>query len=592
MHPRKLLVFSLFFSILFNFPRSPLLRVRSENLSFDFPSLSLRNLTLLGDSYLRNGVIGLTRELTVPSSSSGSVIYNDPIPFYQPESNTTSSFSTRFSFSITNINPASFGDGLTFFLSPDNQTLGSSGGYLGLVNSSRITKNKFVAIEFDTKKDAHFDDPNDNHVGLDIKNLVSMETANPDLDLKSGKLITAWIDYKSGLHRLNVFLSYSSFKPNFPLLSVDIDLSDYLKDYVFVGFSASTEGSTELHMIENWSFHTYGFRPTSGHNVSDSSVIGPPIPDSPNKHHRRIGLALGIAGPAFFCAFLVIFGWVSVRKWRGVRMEKSFKAELMTGPRQFNYRDLKLATRGFHSGRIVGRGAFGTVYKACFQDSDTVFAVKRSKHNNHEDSVIICFDDNNNNLDLVIKLTGKTEFIAELSIIACLRHKNLVQLQGWCVEKGELLLVYEFMPNGSLDKAEEGKPDYIAKIVELFETINEELYFSAQWFYRAADTVIQEQSKFIDENRVFYSGIRDDNPLGSIEIGMLVFSLLVFDIGCLHKYGRYIQVGNAVAFPVSIALGQVLAKAIQGVPSKEPVTEIPVKFPFCLARLSKKIIER
>lgn len=255
---------------------------------------------------------------------------------------------------------------------------------MGLVNSSRITKNKFVAIEFDTKKDAHFDDPNDNHVGLDIKNLVSMETANPDLDLKSGKLITAWIDYKSGLHRLNVFLSYSSFKPNFPLLSVDIDLSDYLKDYVFVGFSASTEGSTELHLIENWSFHTYGFRPTSGHNVSDSSVIAPPIPDSPNKHHRRIGLALGIVGPAFFCAFLVIFGWVSVRKWRGVRMEKSFKAELMTGPRQFNYRDLKLATRGFHSGRIVGRGAFGTVYKACFQDSDTVFAVKRSKHNNHE----------------------------------------------------------------------------------------------------------------------------------------------------------------------------------------------------------------
>ncbi|KAI8557471.1 hypothetical protein RHMOL_Rhmol04G0013600 [Rhododendron molle] len=442
MHPRKLLVFSLFFSVLFNFPRSPLLLVRSENLSFDFPSLSLRNLTLLGDSYLRNGVIGLTRELTVPSSSSGSVIYNDPIPFYQPESNTTSSFSTRFSFSITNINPASFGDGLTFFLSPDNQTLGSSGGYLGLFNSSRITKNKFVAIEFDTKKDAHFDDPNDNHVGLDIKNLVSMETANPDLDLKSGELITAWIDYKSGLNRLNVFLSYSSFKPNFPLLSVDIDLSDYLKDYVFVGFSASTEGSTELHLIENWSFHKYGFRPTSGHNVSDSSVIGPPIPDSPNKHHRRIGLALGIAGPAFFCAFLVIFGWVSVRKWRGVRMEKSFKAELMTGPRQFNYRDLKLATRGFHSGRIVGRGAFGTVYKACFQDSDTVFAVKRSKHNNHE---------------------GKTEFIAELSIIACLRHKNLVQLQGWCVEKGELLLVYEFMPNGSLDKVlypetEQGNP--------------------------------------------------------------------------------------------------------------------------------------
>ncbi|KAL7174177.1 hypothetical protein ACSBR2_033435 [Camellia fascicularis] len=47
---------------------------------------------------------------------------------------------------------------------------------------------------------------------------------------------------------------------------------------------------------------------------------------------------------------------------------------------------------------------------------------------------------------------GKIEFLAELTVIASLRHKNLVQLQGWSVEKDELLLVYEFMPNGSLDQ--------------------------------------------------------------------------------------------------------------------------------------------
>ncbi|GLU21462.1 hypothetical protein SLE2022_376000 [Rubroshorea leprosula] len=88
------------------------------------------------------------------------------------------------------------------------------------------------------------------------------------------------------------------------------------------------------------------------------------------------------------------------------------------------------ATRGFHSSRIIGHGAFGNVYKAIFMSSGTIAAVKRSRHS-HE---------------------GKTEFLAELSIIACLRHKNLVQLQGWCVERGELLLVYEFMSNRSLDK--------------------------------------------------------------------------------------------------------------------------------------------
>ncbi|XP_059666563.1 probable L-type lectin-domain containing receptor kinase S.7 [Cornus florida] len=439
MHPRKVLVF-LFFFFLFQFSHPPLVLSLAENASFDFSHLTLRNLTLLGDSYLRNGVIGLTRELGVPSSSSGTLIYNRPIPFFDPQSNTTPSFSTRFSFSINNVNPASFGDGLTFFLSPDNQTLGSPGGYLGLVNSSQLTKNRFVAVEFDTKLDLHFDDPSNHHVGLDIDSLKSIKTADTTLqqiDLKSGKLITAWIDYKNDQRALDVFLSYSSFKPAKPLLKVDIDLSGYLSEFMFVGFSASTEGSTELHMIEKWSFKTFGFHPMRPrihpHNVSDSSVpLTPPIPvsDSANRHHKRLGLGLVIAGPAFFCAVLVVFGWISIKKWRGIRTQKSFKAELVTGPRQFSYKELQIATRGFHSSRIIGHGAFGTVYKAFISSSGTISAVKRSKHA-HE---------------------GKTEFLAELSIIACLRHKNLIQLQGWCAEKNELLLVYEFMPNGSLDR--------------------------------------------------------------------------------------------------------------------------------------------
>lgn len=437
MPPRKLLVFSVFLT-LFCFSDLPF--GLGQNVSFEFPSFNVRNLTLLGDSYLHKGVLGLTRELGVPSSSAGTVIYNNPIKFFDPQANLTASFSTRFSFTISNVNPASYGDGLSFFLSPDNQTLGSPGGFLGLVNSSQLTKNKFVAVEFDTRQDLHFKDPNDNHVGFDIESLISIRTADAELqeiDLKSGNSITAWIDYRSDQEKLKVFLSYSSFKPPKPLLSVDIDLSSYLREVMYVGFSASTEGSTELHLIENWSFSTSGFSPVrpnlNPHNVSDSSVtVSPRIPvsDSSNKHPKRLALGLGIAGPAFFCVALVLFGYVSLRKWRSLRTQKSFKAEVLAGPREFTYRELKLATKGFHSSRIIGHGAFGTVYKAFFITSGTIAAVKRSKHS-HE---------------------GKTEFLAELSIIACLRHKNLVQLQGWCVEKGELLLVYDFMPYGSLDK--------------------------------------------------------------------------------------------------------------------------------------------
>lgn len=432
MTPKNLLVFSLFL-FLFTPPRT-------ECIGFDFSSFNIRNLTLLGDSHLRDGVIGLTKELGVPSSSAGAVIYNNPIGFYDADANITASFSTRFSFSITNINPTSSGDGLSFFLSPDNQTLGSPGGYLGLVNSSQLTKNKFLAVEFDTRLDSVFNDPNAHHVGFDIESLISIKTANPasqGVNLKSGKSITAWIEYKNEENRLRVFLSNSGLKPSKALLDLGVDLSNYLKEVMYVGFSGSTEGSTELHLIESWSFNTSGFVPArprfNPHNVSDSSVIVSPnisISDSGNAHHNRLGLGLGIAGPAFFCAVIVVFGFFSLEKWRKIRAQKSIKAELLTGPREFSYRELKTATKGFHSSRIVGNGAFGTVYKAFFISSGTISAVKRSKHS-HE---------------------GKTEFLAELSIIARLRHKNLVQLQGWCVEKGELLLVYDFMPNGSLDR--------------------------------------------------------------------------------------------------------------------------------------------
>ncbi|KAL7103340.1 hypothetical protein ACP275_08G173600 [Erythranthe tilingii] len=259
------------------------------------------------------------------------------------------------------------------------------------------------------------------------------------INLKSGNVITAWIDYSNDNRKTDVFLSYSTFKPETSILSVDLDLSDYLKEFMFVGFSASTEGSTELHYIENWSFRTLGFRQTKPrihpHNVSDTTVppLNPPpqipVSDSNNRRHKSIGLGLGIGIPSFFCVVLIVFGYVSVKKWKGTKTEKILKSELITGPRQFDYKELKFATRGFHPSRILGHGAFGTVYKALFAETGTISAVKRSKHS-HE---------------------SKTEFLSELSIIACLRHKNLVQLQGWCVEKGELLLVYEFMPNGSLD---------------------------------------------------------------------------------------------------------------------------------------------
>ncbi|XP_055819015.1 DNA (cytosine-5)-methyltransferase CMT3-like isoform X1 [Solanum dulcamara] len=62
-------------------------------------------------------------------------------------------------------------------------------------------------------------------------------------------------------------------------------------------------------------------------------------------------------------------------------------------------------------------------------------------------------------------------------------------------------------------KAADGEDDYICKIVEFFQSVDDTKYFTAQWFYRAKDTVIKAHDQFIDNKRVFLSEIKDDNPL-------------------------------------------------------------------------------
>ncbi|CAN4110242.1 unnamed protein product [Withania somnifera] len=65
-------------------------------------------------------------------------------------------------------------------------------------------------------------------------------------------------------------------------------------------------------------------------------------------------------------------------------------------------------------------------------------------------------------------------------------------------------------------KAADGEDDYICKIVEFFEAVDGMQYFSAQWFYRAKDTVIKSHDQFIDKKRVFLSEIKDDNPIACL----------------------------------------------------------------------------
>ncbi|KAF2306165.1 hypothetical protein GH714_014775 [Hevea brasiliensis] len=105
--------------------------------------------------------------------------------------------------------------------------------------------------------------------------------------------------------------------------------------------------------------------------------------------------------------------------------------ELDYGPHRFKYKDLYIATKGFRDKELLGSGGFGRVYRGVLPSSKIEIAVKKVSHETRQ---------------------GMKVFVAEIVSIGRLRHRNLVTLLGYCRREGELLLVYDYMPNGSLDK--------------------------------------------------------------------------------------------------------------------------------------------
>ncbi|KAJ9550887.1 hypothetical protein OSB04_014932 [Centaurea solstitialis] len=97
----------------------------------------------------------------------------------------------------------------------------------------------------------------------------------------------------------------------------------------------------------------------------------------------------------------------------------------------FKFLDIQQATNYFDESLVIGRGGFGKVYRATISNGSTLV-----------DAAIKRLDSFSNQ--------GATEFWAEVEIVSKLRHCNLVSLIGYCSHEEELILVYEYMPNGTL----------------------------------------------------------------------------------------------------------------------------------------------
>lgn len=98
----------------------------------------------------------------------------------------------------------------------------------------------------------------------------------------------------------------------------------------------------------------------------------------------------------------------------------------LSGIPRYLHKDIQKATQNFTT--ILGEGSFGPVYKAVMHTSEVV-AVK------------VLADDSKQ---------GEREFQTEVLLLSRLHHRNLVNLVGYCVDKGQHILIYEFMSNGSL----------------------------------------------------------------------------------------------------------------------------------------------
>ncbi|CAL5058386.1 unnamed protein product [Urochloa decumbens] len=414
------------------------------------------NLTLLGSASLLPGAAAVA--LTTPTRDgvgAGRALFSEPVRLLVPSSAVPVSFSTRFTFRIT---PApTYGDGLAFLLTSSRTVLGASNGFLGLFPSSSASDEgeadlrgvTTIAVEFDTHRDVALRDPDGNHVALDAGSIFSVASASPGVDLRAGVPITAWVEYRAPRRRLSVWLSYSPFRrPAKPALSADADLSGLLRTFMYAGFSASNGNGAALHVVERWTFRTFGFA-NSSHASPPSE---PPAPlnkpllphnkpmlltgNHHNQRHHQHNLLYKVLGGVFGGVVVLVFliggsvVWLSrpIRRPSEERMVPSEQKPYGT----MSMEVVRAATKGFDSGNVIGVGGSGaTVYEGVLRSGSRV-AVKRFQ------AIWPC----------------TKAFVSELAaMLNCPNHPNLVRLAGWCCSKDELVLVYEFMPNGNLDSA-------------------------------------------------------------------------------------------------------------------------------------------
>ncbi|KAL9236695.1 hypothetical protein vseg_011331 [Gypsophila vaccaria] len=151
-----------------------------------------------------------------------------------------------------------------------------------------------------------------------------------------------------------------------------------------------------------------------------------------NTSKKKLRTSLAVAFPTAAVLLILVGIYVYVRRQKAVKENHVQTGEIrrLVDSLQFDFNTIRSATRNFAEVNKLGRGGFGDVFKGELEDGQEIAVKKLSKNS----------------------VQGIAEFETEIVLVAKLQHKNLVKLLGYCAAPTESLLVYEFLPNSSLDR--------------------------------------------------------------------------------------------------------------------------------------------
>ncbi|KAK3125260.1 hypothetical protein QOZ80_7BG0602440 [Eleusine coracana subsp. coracana] len=203
---------------------------------------------------------------------------------------------------------------------------------------------------------------------------------------------------------------------------------------------------------QGWVNCTYRFETSSFYNGPPIVRLVTPSPSSEapfmpatkgggRNRRKKVFIALIIASITVFCVMLVGCILLQARHKKGTTTKRRLSAQAHDALKQwrteedgsaftlYDFSELADATDGFSMKNRLGTGGFGPVYKGNLGDGVEIAVKRLAAHS----------------------VQGLVEFKNEIQLVAKLQHENLVRLVGCCVEEEEKMLVYEYMPNGSLD---------------------------------------------------------------------------------------------------------------------------------------------